>query len=108
MRQLRVWLARFRGLFQKDARERDFAAEIESHLQMHIDDNIRAGISPEEAQASRINEVGWHGSSKRSLPRSRYHSVSRKRSAGSALCLVIIGLIKSNWRSSPVTELRPQ
>ena len=28
MRQLRAWLLRFKGLFLKDARERDFAAEI--------------------------------------------------------------------------------
>jgi hypothetical protein len=37
MRQLRAWFARFKGLFQKAARERDLAAEIESHLQMHIE-----------------------------------------------------------------------
>ena len=85
MRKLRAWLLRFRGLFHKDARERDFADEIESHLQMHIDDNIRAGMSPQEAQARGSNEVGWRRSSKRSLPRSRHDSVSRKRSAGSAL-----------------------
>src|SRR6267143_4594706 len=50
MRQLRAWLARFKGLFQKAARERELAAEIESHLQMHIDDNLRAGMSPQEAK----------------------------------------------------------
>ena len=50
MRKLRACLLRFRGLFQKDDRERDFADELESHLQMHIDDNIRAGMSPQEAR----------------------------------------------------------
>jgi hypothetical protein len=49
MRKLRAWFLRFKGLFLKDARERDFADELESHLQMHIDDNIRRGMSPEEA-----------------------------------------------------------
>ncbi len=58
MRQLRAWLARFKGLFQKAARERDFAAEIESHLQMHIDDNIRAGMSPEEARRVALMKLG--------------------------------------------------
>ena len=38
MRQLRAWFWRFKGLFRKDARERELADELESHLQMHIDD----------------------------------------------------------------------
>jgi len=58
MRQLRAWLARFKGLFQKDARERELADEIESHLQMHIDDNIRAGMSPQEARRVAVMKLG--------------------------------------------------
>src|SRR2546422_10519105 len=58
MRQLRAWLLRLKGLFLKDARGRDFAAEIESHLQMHIDDNIRAGMSPEEARRIALMKLG--------------------------------------------------
>jgi hypothetical protein len=49
MRQLRAWLLRLKGVFLKSERERDLAAEIDSHLQMHIDDNLRAGMSPQEA-----------------------------------------------------------
>jgi macrolide transport system ATP-binding/permease protein len=33
-------------LFQSAKRERELAAELESHLQLHIDDNVRAGMSP--------------------------------------------------------------
>jgi putative ABC transport system permease protein len=58
MRKLRAWLLRFRGLFQKDYRERDFAEELESHLQMHIDDNIRAGMSPQEARRVAVMRLG--------------------------------------------------
>src|SRR5258708_6527312 len=58
MRQLRAWLLRFKGLFQKAARERDLTNEIESHLQMHIDDNIRAGLSPEEARRVALMKLG--------------------------------------------------
>ncbi len=58
MRQLRAWLLRFRGLFLKDAREREFADELESHLQMHIDDNIRAGMSPQEAKRVAVMKLG--------------------------------------------------
>ena len=32
MRQLRAWLLRLGGLFDKDWGERDLAAELESHL----------------------------------------------------------------------------
>jgi macrolide transport system ATP-binding/permease protein len=56
MRKIRAWLLRFRGLFLKD--ERDFADELESHLQMHIDDNIRAGMSPEEARRVAVMKLG--------------------------------------------------
>src|ERR1044072_8705484 len=58
MRKLRAWLLRFRGLFQRDYRERDFADELESHLQMHIDDNIRAGMSPQEARRVAVMRLG--------------------------------------------------
>ena len=49
---------RFKGLFLKDARERELADEIESHLQMHIDDNLRAGMSPEEAETVAVLKLG--------------------------------------------------
>ena len=58
MRQLRAWLARFRGLFLRDDRERELADELESHLQMHIDDNIRAGMSPQEARRVAVMKLG--------------------------------------------------
>ena len=58
MRKLRAWLLRFKGLFHKDDRERDFADELESHLQMHIDDNIRAGMSPQEARRVAVMKLG--------------------------------------------------
>ena len=58
MRKLRAWASRFKGLFSKAARERELADEIESHLQMHIDDNIRAGMSPEEARRVAVLKLG--------------------------------------------------
>jgi len=58
MRQLRAWLARFKGLFRKSERERELADELESHLQMHIDDNIRAGMSPREARRVAVMKLG--------------------------------------------------
>ena len=58
MRKLRAWVLRFRGLFLRDACERDFADELESHLQLHIDDNIRAGMSPAEARRVALMKLG--------------------------------------------------
>src|ERR1044072_1803836 len=58
MRRLRAWLLRFKGLFLKDTRERDLADELESHLQLHIDDNIRAGMSENEARRIAMMRLG--------------------------------------------------
>ena len=58
MRQLRASMLRLKGLFAKDARERELADEIESHLQLHIDDNIRAGMSPQEARRVAVMKLG--------------------------------------------------
>jgi hypothetical protein len=45
LRKLRGWLVRLFGLFQRTRREREFAEELESHLQMHIEDTRRCGSS---------------------------------------------------------------
>ncbi len=46
------------GLFVRDASDREFADELESHLQMHIDDNVRAGMSPQEARRVAVMKLG--------------------------------------------------
>lgn len=58
MRQLRAWLLRLKGVFSRDARERELADEIESHLQLHIDDNVRSGMSPQEAKRVAVMKLG--------------------------------------------------
>jgi macrolide transport system ATP-binding/permease protein len=58
MRKLRAFVLRFKGLFSKDARERELADELESHIQMHVDDNIRAGMSPHEARRVAVMKLG--------------------------------------------------
>ena len=56
MRKVRAWLLRFKGLFSRN--DRDFVDELESHLQLHIDDNIRAGMSPQEARRVALMKLG--------------------------------------------------
>jgi predicted permease len=46
------------GLFQRDGREREFADEMESHLQLQIDDNLRAGMGAEEARRQALIKLG--------------------------------------------------
>jgi len=58
MKWLRGWLVRFAGLFRKERREREFADEMESQLQMHIEDNLRAGMSAEEARREALMKLG--------------------------------------------------
>ena len=58
IRQLRGWLMRLFGLFHRARREREFAEELESHLALHIEDNLRAGMSPEEARRQAQLKLG--------------------------------------------------
>ncbi len=58
MRRLRALLIRLAELFRKDRQEREFSAELESHLQMHIEDNLRAGMSKAEARREALMKLG--------------------------------------------------
>jgi putative ABC transport system permease protein len=53
----RVW-ARTTGLFRKDWRDHEMAQEFESHVQMHIDDKVQAGMSPEQARREALVKFG--------------------------------------------------
>jgi len=58
MRRLRAWLLRLGELFRRDRRERDLAAELESHLQLHIEDNLRAGMTAAQARREALMKLG--------------------------------------------------
>ena len=58
MKGLRAFLLRFTGLFQKGRRDRELAAEMQSHLQMHIEDNLRRGMTPDEARREALIKLG--------------------------------------------------
>src|SRR4029077_16706625 len=58
MRRLRGWLLRLGGLFGRERQERELAEEMESHLQMHIEDNLRAGMSAAEARREALMKLG--------------------------------------------------
>ena len=58
MRRLRAWFMRLGGLFGKERRERELAEELESNLQLHVEDNLLAGMSPEEARRQALIKLG--------------------------------------------------
>jgi predicted permease len=58
MRRARRWMTRFAGLFGRARRERELAAELEGHLALHIEDNLRAGMTAEEARRQALIKLG--------------------------------------------------
>ena len=58
MRQIRVVLRRLRALFGGTPDDRDLENEIESHLQLHVDDNLRAGMTLDEARRRALVRLG--------------------------------------------------
>ncbi len=66
MKALRVWMLRIAGLFGKERRDRELADEIESNIQLHIEDNLRAGMTPKEARRQALLKFGGIESAKES------------------------------------------
>src|SRR5438552_791844 len=58
MRRLRVLAMRVLGLFDRDRGEREFAEELAGHLEMHVEDNMRAGMTYEEARRAALIRLG--------------------------------------------------
>src|SRR6267154_1552959 len=58
MRALRAWLIRLAAIFQSVPGDRELREELESHLQMHISDNVRAGMNPQEARRQALIKLG--------------------------------------------------
>jgi predicted permease len=58
MKYVRAGLRRFRDLFRTDRLERDLADELEAHLQLHTDDNVRAGMCPDDARRHALLSLG--------------------------------------------------
>ena len=58
MRWLRVSVERLGGLFHKQQRDAELAEELESHLQLHIEENLRVGMTPEAARRDALIKLG--------------------------------------------------
>jgi putative ABC transport system permease protein len=58
MNRARAWMLRLAGSLWPGRRDRDFADELDSHLQMHIDDLVRSGVAPDEARRRALIRLG--------------------------------------------------
>ena len=50
MKTLRAWFLRTGGMLHKERMDRELSEELASHLEMHVADNLRAGMTPQEAR----------------------------------------------------------
>jgi len=58
MGALRRWTSRAAAILRGRAADRELDAEFESHLQLHIEDNVRAGMSHVEARRHALRRFG--------------------------------------------------
>jgi len=58
MRSFRSLTQRLHGLFPSSRAEQDFSAELESHIALHTEDGIRAGLTPAEARRQALLRLG--------------------------------------------------
>src|SRR5579859_668388 len=59
MNWLRNTRGRFQALFQKEQLDREIAQELRSHIEMQAQENIKAGMSAEDARKSALRQFGW-------------------------------------------------
>ncbi len=70
MRQLRAGCLQFVALFRKEQQDRELAEELESHLQMHVEDNLRSGLNPAEARRQALIKLGGVEQARGAIPES--------------------------------------
>jgi putative ABC transport system permease protein len=58
MRWLHAWFRRLVAIFHKPQRDAELAAELESHLQFHMEDNLRNGMTHDAARRDALLKLG--------------------------------------------------
>ncbi len=85
MAGIKAWFTRFSGLFSRRNRDAELADELNGHLDAHIDDNIRAGMSPDEAPGVRhCSPLAESNMTKEALSGTAGHASSSTCSSGTS------------------------
>jgi predicted permease len=58
MRTLKNYFLRLRNLFRKEQLDHELDAELIAHIGLHVEDNLRSGMSPEEARRDALLKLG--------------------------------------------------
>jgi hypothetical protein len=58
MNQLRIAFARLRGFLFRNRLDRELSEEIESHVAMEVEENLRRGMAPDEARYAALRTFG--------------------------------------------------
>ena len=111
MRRLRAAIVRLADLFRAGGRAGALRRELESHLQLHIDDNLRAGMTPTRRAARALLKLGG-------VESARQATASRSTvPASSTLCRTwfrrapaaqLTGLHRDRYRARSGSEGRPR
>src|SRR5262245_2485317 len=56
--RLRIWIHRLLATIRRRRLERDLDAEIQSHIEMGAEDNLRQGMNADDARLSAMREFG--------------------------------------------------
>ena len=58
MNRVRGWVLRLINMFRRERQEHELNVELQAHLQLHVDDNLRRGMSPPEARRVAFARLG--------------------------------------------------
>ena len=58
MSRARGWLARLSNMFQRERGEREVDDELQAHLELAVEDNLRRGMTPTEARRTALARLG--------------------------------------------------
>src|SRR3984893_19222563 len=91
---LRAFWLRLAGTVRSEPRD-SFAEELEGHLQMHTEDNVRKGMSATEARRNAVMKLGGIEQTKE-----RYHDRQTlpvlevfMQDLGYGLCMLVTGVV---------------
>ena len=75
MGRMRAWFSRLACTTDKQRRDRELTDELESHLEMQIQDNMASGMTAREARRAAIIKLGQSESAKEKYPDRRGISI---------------------------------